>query len=235
MLCRDNFHLPAAANEVNLWTEENEQQKSILFTLRCVKKAKYSTNSKDKSQRKWHLMNAIIVSFPLVFHIINLWECSCISVWALTKSIQTLCCAVIQITQVHANIHTHLCAHTWIAPHLCYQPSSMADNHDQHRAASLFTASVCGEFSLPSTQKIIFCNQSTTYQMAHFFTPSLEVIVTLWNITQSSTLWDTFRLLEVKYRPEISEQAQRNHSGVFMERAWSTLETKCLLWIWWGG
>lgn len=87
-------------------------------------------------------MNVIIVSFPLVFHIIKLPECSCISVWALTKSIQTLCCAIIQIAH----------AHTYPAPHLSYQSSTMAlitMINTQHRAMQgtfLFTVSVCGEF-----------------------------------------------------------------------------------------
>lgn len=83
------------------------------------KEAKNSRNSSDKSGRKWHLMNVIIVSFPLVFHIINLPECSCISVWALTKSIQTLCCAVTQIAHTHtcAQTHTHIHSHALTQQH----------------------------------------------------------------------------------------------------------------------
>lgn len=74
-------------------------------------------------------MNVIIVSFPLVFHIINLPVCSCISVWALTESIQTLCCAVSQITQAHARAgaraHEHNSA-PWLS--VIYYGS---DNYDQ--------------------------------------------------------------------------------------------------------
>lgn len=117
------------------------------------KEEKSSTNSSDKSGRKWHLMNVIIVSFPLVFHIINLPECSCISVWALTKSIQTLCCAVTQIAQAHTHTHAHTRTHTYTTPHLGYQSSTTAlittINTQQHRVMLTtppFTVSVCGEF-----------------------------------------------------------------------------------------
>ena len=103
------------------------------------KEEKSSTNSSDKSGRKWHLMNVIIVSFPLVFHIINLPECSCISVWALTKSIQTLCCAVTQIAQAHTHTHAHTRTYTHTHLHNTTPRLSViyygSDNHNQHTTA----------------------------------------------------------------------------------------------------
>lgn len=104
-----------------------------------------STNSSDKSGRKWHLMNVIIVSFPLVFHIINLRECSCISNWALTKSIQTLCCAATQIVCTHT--HTH----GYNTPQLSFIYSSSDKYHLHTRQSRAKRASIhCQRLWIPS-------------------------------------------------------------------------------------
>lgn len=200
-------------------------------------------------------MNVIIVSFPLVFHIINLPECSCISVWALTKSIQTLCCSVTQIAQAHTRAHTH----TYTTPHLGYQSSTMAlittINTQQHRVMLTtppFTVSICGEFfrSLSFAALHFPCYFPTMhredyqprmiYRLSDALTVQFHTLAGRYNSGSvrriySCKLCEVLRLpLKEKWRSVSSRSAQRNNSAVFMERAWSALETRCLLWIWWG-
>lgn len=199
-------------------------------------------------------MNVIIVSLPLVFHIIKLPECSCISVWALTKSIQTLCCAIIQITHAHRHTYTH--THTCPAPHLSYQSSTMAlitminTQHTAMQGTFLFTVGVCGEFFL----HFFFCcsllsllcrtmhredyqllSDALTVELltlaARYCSDTQKHRATLFCISHCRGCWLSFVCWKENGGKNIK---QRNNSAVFMERAWSTLKTWQLLWICWG-
>lgn len=164
------------------------------------------TNSKDKSGRKWQVMNEIIVSFPLVFHVINLPECSRISVRALTEPIQALCCSVIQIAYTRCK-HLHnttslLSSFGLIDPCISFHGNCLWWRFFVLQHCSLLSSSLHKEDYQPQP----ICQQSH----AKHFTPLVEVIAALWGIRiccclkeKETTLW-----------------CERTISAVFMRGAW---------------
>ena len=176
-------------------------------------------------------MNVIIVSFPLVFHIINLRECSCISNWALTKSIQTLCCAATQIVHTHTHTHTH----TQLS--FIYFSSDKYHLHTTQSCAK--RASIhCQRLWIPSLS-LAAPPLSPSFPTVHRVAYQLPLI---YKLSDAAVGADSPPLEErktpflywKKWRPALSRCTQRQRSAVFMERAWSASETWCLLWFWWG-
>lgn len=146
-------------------------------------------------------MNVIIVSFPLVSHIINLPVCSCISVWALTQfHSDSLLCSQSDRAGTHACTQVRGYGHGRAPTHTHTPRLSViccgCDNYDQQSHANYKSHSLSVSvlrFFLPCFPTMHF----NEYQLQVIwraircpcgvkFTPSHPMIPYSWN-----TSWET--------------------------------------------
>lgn len=143
---------------------------------------------------------------------------------------------------VYTRVHTHTHTHIYTTPDLSYQPSTtglITTIYAQRRAmwtTAPFTVSVC-EFSLsffccPPLSLLFPTMHQEDYQLQLIYKLSDALAAQIhtvagWN-KNSCLLKEKWKLIF------LSRCSQRNNSAVFMERAWSAMETCVSFWIWWG-